>query len=68
MLFVAAEERASVAAELVASLDGAEGENPANVKAAWAAENEARSSLLAERPGTPWKDVRRRVEAELRRR
>lgn len=63
-------ERADVAAELLASLDAAEGENPAEVEGAWAAEIEkrARRVLAGESEGIPWEDVRRRAEAELRRR
>lgn len=63
-------ERADVAAELLASLDEAEAEHAADVEAAWAAEVErrARRVLAGETAGTPWEDVRRRAEAELRRR
>ena len=61
-------ERADVAAELLASLDDAETEHPAEVEAAWAAEIErrARRVLAGESPGLPWEDVRRRAEAALR--
>ena len=61
-------ERADVAAELLASLDDAETENPAEVEAAWAAEIErrARRVMAGESAGVPWEDVRRRAEAELR--
>lgn len=61
-------ERADVAAELLASLDEAEAENPAEVEAAWAAEIErrARRILSGESAGLPWEDVRRRAEAALR--
>ena len=61
-------ERADVAAELLASLDSVEGENLAEVEAAWAAEIErrARRVLAGESSGTSWEDVRRRAEAELR--
>jgi len=64
------DERADVAAELLASLDDAEAENPAEVEAAWAAEIErrARRVMSGEPAGLPWEDVRRRAEAELRRR
>ena len=64
------DERADVAAELLASLDEAAAEDPAVVEAAWAAEIEtrARRVLAGETAGTPWEDVRRRAEAELRRR
>lgn len=63
-------ERADVAAELLASLDDAEAENPAQVEAAWAAEIEkrARRVLAGESPGVDWEDVRRRAETELRER
>ncbi len=63
-------ERADLAAELLASLDDAEGENPGEVEAAWAAEIERRAHrvLAGESRGIPWQDVRRRAEADLRRR
>lgn len=63
-------ERADVAAELLASLDDAEAENPAEVEAAWAVEIErrARRVMAGESAGTPWEEVRRRAEAELRKR
>ena len=62
------DERADVAAELLASLDDAAAELPADVEAAWAAEIErrARRALADESAGAPWDDVRRRAEAELR--
>ena len=64
------DERADVAAELLASLDEAKAEHPADVEAAWAAEIErrARRVMAGESPGIPWEDVRRRAEDELRRR
>ena len=64
------DERADVAAELLASLDDAEAEHAADVEAAWAAEIErrARRVMAGESMGVPWEDVRRRAEAELRRR
>ena len=64
------DERADVAAELLASLDEAEAEHPADVEAAWAAEIErrARRVVAGDTAGVPWEDVRRRAEAELRRR
>ena len=63
------QERADLAAELLASLDDAAAEDPAEVEAAWAAEIErrARSVMTGETAGIPWEDVRRRAEAELRR-
>ena len=64
------DERAGVAAELLASLDDAAAEHPADVEAAWAAEIErrARRVVAGDTAGVPWEDVRRRAEAELRRR
>jgi len=61
------EERADVAAELLASLDDAAAERPADVEAAWAAEIErrARLAMADDAGGVPWEDVRRRAEAEL---
>jgi putative addiction module component (TIGR02574 family) len=61
-------ERADVAAELLASLDDAAAENPAEVEAAWPAEIEkrARRVMGGESASVPWEDVRRRAEAELR--
>jgi putative addiction module component (TIGR02574 family) len=63
------EERADVAAELLASLDDTEADL-ANVEAEWAAEIErrARRVLAGESPVIPWDDVRRRAEANLRKR
>ena len=62
-------ERADLAAELLASLDDAAAEDPAEVEAAWTAEIErrARRVMTGETPGIPWEDVRRRAEADLRR-
>jgi putative addiction module component (TIGR02574 family) len=61
-------ERADVAAELLASLDDAAAEHPADVEAAWAEEIErrARRAMAGESKGIPWEDVRRRAEVELR--
>lgn len=63
-------ERADVAAQLLASLDDAAVDDPAEVEAAWAAEIErrARRVLAGTSAGVPWQDVRRRAEEELRRR
>lgn len=63
------EDRADVAAELLASLDEAQAENAADVEAAWAHEIErrARRVMNGESSGTAWEDVRRRAEADLRR-
>ena len=69
-LTLALDERADVAAELLASLDEAAAERPADVEAAWAAEIErrARRALADESGGVPWNDVRRHAEADLRKR
>ena len=63
-------ERADLAAELLASLDDARADDPAEVEAAWAAEIErrARRVMTGETAGISWEDVRRGAEAELRRR
>jgi putative addiction module component (TIGR02574 family) len=64
------DERAGVAAELLASLDDGATVNPAEVEAAWAAEIElrARRVMNGESQGIPWDQVRARAEAELRKR
>ena len=61
------EERADVAAELLASLDEAPAENAADVEAAWAREIErrARRVMSGESAGEPWEDVRARVVQRL---
>ena len=53
-----------MAAELLASLDDAQAENPAEVEAAWAAEIEkrARRVFSGESAGIPWQEVRGRAE------
>ncbi len=63
------DERADVAAELLASLDDGS-EDPAEVEAAWAAEIERRARrVLGGGPvGASWQDVRARAEAALRQR
>jgi putative addiction module component (TIGR02574 family) len=60
-------ERAEVAAQLIASLDG---EPEQDVEAAWAAEVDRRiEAVEAGRAKlVPWADVERRVEEEIRRR
>ena len=62
-------EGADVAAELLASLEKAAAEDPAEVEAAWALETErrARRVMAGETAGIPWEDVRRSAEADLRR-
>jgi putative addiction module component (TIGR02574 family) len=63
-------ERADVAAQLLASLDDAKATDPAEVEAAWAEEIErrARRVMAGETAGVPWEDVRRRAESGLHRR
>jgi putative addiction module component (TIGR02574 family) len=63
------DERADVAAELLASLDDAS-EDPAAVQSAWAKEIERRGRrvLAGESAGEPWEDVRDRVQRRLRQR
>ncbi|PYS50367.1 MAG: addiction module component, family protein [Acidobacteria bacterium] len=62
-LTLSPEERADVAAELLASLDDSDAEDPAAVQAAWAAEIERRAQrvLSGESTGEPWEDVRNRI-------
>jgi putative addiction module component (TIGR02574 family) len=66
-LTLPAEERADVAAELLASLDQAPLDDPAEVEAAWAREIErrARRVMNGESTGEPWEDVRARVIKRL---
>ena len=63
------DERADVAAQLLASLDK-EDVATEDIQAAWAEEIEkrARRVLSGQSEGIPWEEVRRRAEAELRRR
>lgn len=63
------DERADVAAELLASLDDGS-EDPTEVEAAWAAEIErrARRVLAGGSAGASWQDVRARAESALRKR
>ena len=69
-LLLPIDERADVAAELLASLDDVGSDDVASVEAAWAAEIErrARRVMAGESAGIPWEDVRRRAEDELRKR
>ena len=57
-------ERAEIAAELIASLDG---EPDEDVEAAWAAEVERRVGEVEAGRATlvPWEDVERRIEREI---
>ena len=68
-LTLPASERADVAAESLASLEDEE-TDPADIEAAWATEIEkrARRVLSGESAGIPWEEVRRRAEAEIRKR
>lgn len=60
-------ERADVAAELLASLDGDPVEDPTEVEKAWAVEIErrARRVLAGESAGSPWEEVEQRIEGRL---
>lgn len=66
-LTLPANERADVAAELIASLDDTAPEDPGAVQDAWAIEIErrARRVLAGESPGEPWEDVRDRISHRL---
>ena len=63
------DERADVAAQLLASLDD-EDVPTEDIEAEWAVEIEkrARRVLSGQSEGVHWEDVRRRAEAELRKR
>jgi putative addiction module component (TIGR02574 family) len=67
-LALPADERANVAAELLASLDEDTVEDPTEVEAAWADEIErrARRVISGQSEGVPWDEVRARAEAALR--
>jgi putative addiction module component (TIGR02574 family) len=62
-----ASERAELASELLASLDG---EADEDAEVAWAAEIEERAARArsGEDPGKPWPEVRERLERDLKRR
>jgi putative addiction module component (TIGR02574 family) len=68
-LTLPAAERADVAAELLASLDDEETDT-ADIETAWATEIEkrARCVLAGESTAIPLEEVRRRAEAEIRKR
>lgn len=61
------DDRADVAAELLASLDEPPFEDPAAVEAAWAAEIERRAKrvLAGESTGRPWGAVRSDILGRL---
>jgi putative addiction module component (TIGR02574 family) len=69
-LALPAEERADVAAELLASLDEPASTDEAAVQAAWAREIErrARRVLSGESVGEPWDEVRGRIARNLAKR
>jgi putative addiction module component (TIGR02574 family) len=60
-------DRATVAAELLASLEEAPGEDEEDVQRAWAVEIErrARHVLAGQSQATPWPEVQRRLEERL---
>jgi putative addiction module component (TIGR02574 family) len=62
------DERANLAAELLASLDAGGADDATEVEAAWAAEIEARARrvMAGESKGKTWEDVRARADAALR--
>jgi hypothetical protein len=66
-LTLSADERAIVAAELLASLDDPATEDPATAQDAWAAEIKGRDqrALYGESAGEPWEDVRNRIVQSL---
>jgi len=63
------QERADVAAELLASLEEV-ADSVEEVEAEWAAEIERRAKrvLAGQSAGIPWEEVRRRADDELQRR
>jgi len=67
-LTLRADERAHVAAELLASLDEGASEDPEEIEAAWAAEIErrARRVMAGESDGVAWENVRARADAAIR--
>jgi putative addiction module component (TIGR02574 family) len=60
-------ERADVAAELLSSLDERPADSPEDVERAWAEEidRRARRVLAHESTGSPWPEVRARLEKRL---
>ena len=67
VLALPVDERAAVAAELLASLDDGEPTDMREVAAAWAEEIErrARRVLSGESAGTPWDAIRHEIESNL---
>lgn len=70
VLELPADERAAVATELLASLDSTEPTDVRDIEAAWAEEIERRAQrvLSGGTTGKPWDEVRRDIEASLRKR
>jgi hypothetical protein len=66
-LMLPIDQRADVAAELLASLDGPSTMDTKGVQAAWASqiERRARRVMAGESLGEPWEDVRARVVRRL---
>ena len=66
-LELTADDRAELAAELLASLDDPTSDSQEEVDRLWAAEIERRSNrvLSGESSGEPWDEARRRIESEL---
>ena len=64
-LALSSDDRADVAAELIASLEPAD--DPETVRSLWAEELEkrARQALSGESPGEAWPEVRQRLADEL---
>jgi putative addiction module component (TIGR02574 family) len=61
------DERADVAAELLASLESLPTAEPGEIEREWGAEIErrARRVLAGESPGVPWEEVKRSVRSSL---
>lgn len=69
-LTLSPDERADVAAELLASLDDSVAQDPAVVQSAWEKEIERRERrvLAGQSPSEPWKHVRDRISRRPTRR
>lgn len=66
-LELAVDDRAELAAELLASLDEPTSDSQEEVDRLWAVEIERRSNrvLTGESPGEPWDEARQRIESDL---
>ena len=66
-LELTADDRAELAAELLASLDEPTSDSQEEIDRLWAAEIERRSNrvLSGESSGEPWDEARRRIESDL---